>query len=286
MTFQPEVFPTKFSGSSSDLLKAEMWTKRFHMAVKFSKMDADDSLDLFKLWLNDDEAKWQNDTELEEDVSEWKLENWTKALEDKFGDKKKQKGNVFLLNKMEKKVDETLEYFNKRFTNYLKTIEPEMYTEELVKKAYIDIMKKIDENVWWQLAQRKKLGTIKSLMEEADRLMIIKLQGKESAVLDKQVLGIVDTANDKYSIKNLETASDLDNKYLVQVIEKLVLLSKNNKKPKDRNNYTCYSCGVKGHTSRCCPNNAKNDTGSPDKSMVALTLDSDEARVPVLSVER
>ncbi|OMJ17587.1 hypothetical protein AYI70_g5884, partial [Smittium culicis] len=193
MTFQPEVFPRKFSGSISDLLKAEMWTKRFHMAVKFSKMDADDSIDLFKLWLNDDAAKWQNDTELEEDVSEWKLENWTKALEDKFGDKKKQKGNVFLLIKMEKKVDETLEDFNKRFTNYLKTIEPEMYTEELVKKAYIDIMKKIDENVWWQLAQRKKLGTIKSLMEEADRLMIIKLQGKESAVLDKQVLGIVDT---------------------------------------------------------------------------------------------
>ncbi|OMJ26832.1 hypothetical protein AYI69_g3756 [Smittium culicis] len=69
-------------------------------------------------------------------------------------------------------------------------------------------------------------------------------------------------------------------------MEKLVLLSKNNKKTKDRNTYTCYSCGEKVHTSRYCPNNAKNDTGSPDKSMVALTLDSDEARVPVLSVER
>ncbi|OMJ26833.1 hypothetical protein AYI69_g3757 [Smittium culicis] len=103
MTFQPEVFPRKFSGSIRDHLKAEMWTKRFHMAVKFSKMDADDSLDLFKLWLNDDAAKWQNVTELEEDVSEWKLENWTKALEDKFGDKKNRNETFSCLLKWERK---------------------------------------------------------------------------------------------------------------------------------------------------------------------------------------
>ncbi|OMJ14921.1 hypothetical protein AYI69_g8387 [Smittium culicis] len=94
---------------------------------------------------------------------------------------------------MGKKIDETLEDFNKRFTRYLKTIESEMYTEELVKKAYFDIMKKSMNLFGGSSLKEKKLGTIKCMMEEAERLVINKLQGKESAVLDKQVLGIFDT---------------------------------------------------------------------------------------------
>ncbi|OMJ28036.1 hypothetical protein AYI69_g2491 [Smittium culicis] len=96
-----------------------------------------------------------------------------------------------------------------------------MYTEELVKKAYIDIMKTIDENVWCQLAQRKKHGNIKSLMEEAKRLMIIKLHGKESAVLDTQSLNAIEVTGLKDPGESSDLPGDLGVSELVQAMEKL-----------------------------------------------------------------
>ncbi|OMJ28456.1 hypothetical protein AYI69_g2084 [Smittium culicis] len=58
-----EIFPQKFTGSKDDATKAEIWIKKFKWSIKFSKVADEDAVELIKLLLEGDAAKWKFDVE-------------------------------------------------------------------------------------------------------------------------------------------------------------------------------------------------------------------------------
>ncbi|OMJ14717.1 Transposon Tf2-8 polyprotein [Smittium culicis] len=46
------ILPSKFKGNDSDSMVADIWTQKFEVAVKLSKYEVGDALELFKLWTN------------------------------------------------------------------------------------------------------------------------------------------------------------------------------------------------------------------------------------------
>ncbi|OMJ13326.1 hypothetical protein AYI69_g9045 [Smittium culicis] len=106
-------------------------------------------------------AMERTDIEILSETSDWTLEKWLQALSDKFSKKGDANGSIFTLIKLQKVETKDMDLFNSRFKKYKSTIPEIMYTEELVKKVYKDILLAIERDLWWKctkLREKTELG--------------------------------------------------------------------------------------------------------------------------------
>ncbi|OMJ09517.1 hypothetical protein AYI69_g10622 [Smittium culicis] len=274
-----EIFPQKFTGSKDDATKAEIWIKKFKSSIKFSKISDEDAVELFKLWLKGDAAKWKFDVEDAEKTEQWDFLQILEKFQEYFVTKKAKNfpGDVFSLMKLSKEKNETMEEFNREFKVYLKRIDKKMYTIELIKKAYVVTISRIDNNIWWQLAQKTESLSLEELMKESCSLMDLKIGASKENVTIEEIP--VRSTDEKSNTKSIYRKID----YLVIAMENLTLLAQKNS-VKSYENITCFTCGTKGHSSNYCTNRPANPTTSAKstdipKMMLAVDSSSDEENV-------
>ncbi|OMJ14208.1 hypothetical protein AYI69_g8694 [Smittium culicis] len=221
--FKFEVFPAKFHGSSSDVMSIGIWISKA--------------------------ANWQFDMEQDEDTAEWTLSKWLKKMESHFQKikDKSKKRDIFELAKMTMKPGETMVDFNKKFKEFVRGMEETMYTKELLKKTYVDMLSKIDNNIWWNLAQSVSNDSIEELMKKSIQLSEIKIAAniKESEVEEVKL-----KPEDKTVMKSIDKKID----DLMTAFGKIELLVQNSKPTNNPMSYTCYTCGEKGHACKYCRN--------------------------------
>ncbi|OMJ26954.1 hypothetical protein AYI69_g3627 [Smittium culicis] len=143
-------FGTKFKGGTSDVSNDSLCIKKFDSAIKFTKVKEDDKVELIKLWLEDKAAIWQYEAEQDEDTTEWTLTDWLGKTEKRFGKGKDKasKRDIFELVKLEKLPSETMSEFNRRIKMFIRCMDDTMYTQNLLKKAYLDLISEVDNNIW------------------------------------------------------------------------------------------------------------------------------------------
>ncbi|OLY81446.1 hypothetical protein AYI68_g4450 [Smittium mucronatum] len=119
---------------------------------------------------------WQYEVEQDEENSLWKVTDWLKKIEKRFGKGKDKsiKRDIFELIKLEKIESETMGDFNRRIKKFIRCMDETMYTDILLKKAYLDIISGVDNNIRWNLAQISKEKTLDGLMKTASNLDKIK----------------------------------------------------------------------------------------------------------------
>ncbi|OMJ14802.1 hypothetical protein AYI69_g8439 [Smittium culicis] len=245
--FKAEIFPNKFKGDDSDAGTVNLWVKKFESALKFTKVKEEDKVEPFKLWLEDKASIWQYEIEQDEETSLWTLSDWLNKTEKRFGKGKDKtsKRDIFELVKLEKIDSETMGEFNRRIKMFIRCMDETMYTDTLLKKAYLDLISGVDNNIWWNLAQISKEKTLEDLMKMATNLDEIKSSSNRK-------IGNLDTGEAK-AVKNKvngETKTQRTIDDLIVAMDKLTLLAQSSRKQRDYSTITCYTCGKAGHTSR------------------------------------
>ncbi|OMJ14646.1 hypothetical protein AYI70_g7752 [Smittium culicis] len=285
--FKAEIFPTKFKGDESDVGNVSLWIKKFDSAIKFTKVKEDDKVELFKLWLEDKAAIWQYEVEQDEDTASWTLTEWLGKTEKRFGKGKDKtsKRDIFELVKLEKLSSETMSEFNHRIKMFIKCMDETMYTETLLKKAYLDLISEVDNNIWWNLAQTSRDKTLDELMKMATTLDELKTSSnrkkRSEDIKESKAVKPQPEAEGK-------TQKMMDD--LMIAMEKLTLLAQASRKTRDFSSVTCYTCGKSGHTSRICPESKPYKKTEPidtsAKTMLALEDSEPEDAETALAFER
>ncbi|OMJ16855.1 hypothetical protein AYI70_g6331, partial [Smittium culicis] len=236
--FKAEIFPTKFKGDESDVGNVSLWIKKFDSAIKFTKVKEDDKVELFKLWLEDKAAIWQYEVEQDEDTASWTLTEWLGKTEKRFGKGKDKtsKRDIFELVKLEKLSSETMSEFNRRIKMFIKCMDENMYTETLLKKAYLDLISEVDNNIWWNLAQTSRDKTLDELMKMATTLDELKTSSnrkkRSEDIKEPKAVKPQPEAEGK-------TQKMMDD--LMIAMEKLTLLAQASRKTRDFSSVTCYT---------------------------------------------
>ncbi|PVU88106.1 hypothetical protein BB561_006026 [Smittium simulii] len=238
-----ELFPTKLRGDNTDRTPIRIWTPKFRAAARISKVQEEDKIDIFKLWIEGDIAAWQEDTETKQDTKTWGLDDWLEALVKHMESKTPAKqGNIISLSQMTKESNETMDEFNTRFSGYLRTIPTEMYTTKWIRES--ELMQKSE------LLMRLKCS------------MAGKPDPKKSATPRK----------DEKSEVSMPQADVAD---LIGYMKALTLLVSQRLGEKENSPITCYSCGKQCHTSSVCRSNpAPKLTSAPtsDNSSAMLAI--------------
>ncbi|OMJ12672.1 hypothetical protein AYI69_g7318 [Smittium culicis] len=73
-------------------------------------------------------------------------------------------------SKIGKLSRDTMIEFNSRIKMFIKCMDETMYTDTLLKKAYLDLISEVDNNIWWNLAQTSHDKTMGELMKMATTL--------------------------------------------------------------------------------------------------------------------
>ncbi|OMJ24578.1 hypothetical protein AYI69_g4581 [Smittium culicis] len=140
--------------------------------------------------------------------------------------------------------------FNDRFNKYLATIPKEHYTSAWFAKSYLETVSFIDRDLWWLMAQDKKVNDVKNLMSEAVRLMKLKT--------------------------GIDSTKDVS---LTESVRTLTLLARIGKDKKDYSKITCYNCGGLGHTSAICKKSRNQDNHGALNGKAMLVIDTDAANL-------
>ncbi|OMJ19056.1 hypothetical protein AYI70_g4971 [Smittium culicis] len=112
-------------------------------------------------------AIWKYEAEQDEDTTEWTLTDWLGKTEKRFrkGKEKASKRDIFELVKLEKLPSETSGEFNRRIKMFIRCMDDTIYTQTLLKNAYLDLISEVENNLWWNLAQTSKDKTMDELMK-------------------------------------------------------------------------------------------------------------------------
>ncbi|OMJ19238.1 hypothetical protein AYI69_g6711 [Smittium culicis] len=96
-------------------------------AVNFNGKLGDDAIRLFRLWLKGDAEKWELDTEEDVKSNKWNLNDWMRALEQRFSIKKRE-GQVEESFRMEKEASQTWNLFYNKFKKYAGAVNKNLLT--------------------------------------------------------------------------------------------------------------------------------------------------------------
>ncbi|OMJ09559.1 hypothetical protein AYI69_g10608 [Smittium culicis] len=122
-----------------------------------------------------------------------------------------------------------------------------VYQRIVKKKTCVDILSKIDNNIWWNLAQSVSNDSIEELMKKSIQLSEIKIAAN---IKEPEVEEVKLKPEDKTVMKSTDKKID----DLITAFGKMELLVQNSKPTNNPMSYTCYTCGEKGHTSKYCRN--------------------------------
>ncbi|PVU87677.1 hypothetical protein BB561_006230 [Smittium simulii] len=259
------------------------------------------AIDIFKLWTEDSAAEWQADMEEIYDTSKWALTKWLEKLKQKFDNKVNKLETIFELILLRKEENKEMEVFNSRFLKYMKTIPAKMYTEELIRKIYLDTLVSIDSDLWWQCTKLGDTANLSAIMNKTTLLMDIKEQMMRIGELGKNSLRNTNEMNKKFTdtkvkipeqqhgINPIRTSnnSQVDEgdagikesiQELIKEIRNLTLLSQRGYPKKDYNEITCYTCNKKEHTSRVCSIQSQTNKNEPAEHSIMLALEETDAK--------
>ncbi|OMJ21529.1 hypothetical protein AYI69_g5764, partial [Smittium culicis] len=240
-----ELLPAKFKGDKTDTNTVGIWCKRFKTAISLCKIEPKEAVNLFKLWTEGEAAIWQQEQEESVEAESWTLDDWLKKLNINYSSKTgESNGSVFELAKIKKIDKENMADYNRRFRKYLATIDKKMYTDELIRKIYIDNLAEIDRDLWWKYAQNARPIDLNKIMANISELMDIKDQVENPAEIAKNT-SQSDTAQLEFDKRMYELTAEM--KKLALLTQKNGLIEK-----RDFSNVVCFNCQKKGHTSKVC----------------------------------
>ncbi|OLY77708.1 hypothetical protein AYI68_g8258 [Smittium mucronatum] len=259
-----------------------IWISKFEAAIKFTEVKEEDNIELFKLCLEGKAANTQFDMEQDEETAEWILSEWLKKMKSHFEKVKVKlkKRDIFELASMTMEPEESMVDFNKKFKYFVRDMEETMYTKELFKKTYVDMLSKVDNIIWWNLAQSIGRDSLEELMKKSIKLSEIKMAANVKETEEEKKKTISEG-------KNYENSTEKNLDDLIFEFDKMQLLVQDSRPVKFFSSYTCYTCGEKENTSKYFKNeinkDKKKDVAENSKEMLAI---SSESASSVFSTEK
>ncbi|OMJ16424.1 hypothetical protein AYI69_g7842 [Smittium culicis] len=246
-----EGLPEKFTGSNAKI-SAEAWCRKFMRIIKLKSWPEEQTLDVFKAWLDLDAEEWMAEQEDEELCQKnWSLKDWMTALKKQFPEApsitKKKMLTTKALEDLSFNEGESIFEFNRRFNSLLYRIPEEWYTDALIKRIYFNAMIKINENLAWTLMEAPNFPALtavelmKEFQKKYEKREIFYQNVEDSNIKENK------TSNVTKDLKKDEV-SDITN-----MLRELTLLIKSKeRKPEDKSYLHCFNCDGKGHRTREC----------------------------------